>query len=212
MTCTDPEIVLSVAAKRDQLARELAVDLDAVDAYIRAKEEQARLRSSGGSGIRGGCKWLITDAIVPDAAPPPYQHPTNGLPSRFHQLPPFISASLPSDARIAVELALRSSGTLLACGLLIYFSGVVTGAWMFPVRHYHHTVSFDTYATWAASNSLDGLPIAHAGWRDNLLFWFHRCLYTFSLQSPRRADLRAQTCLAICSCRSKSANLIYNPV
>lgn len=44
---TEPEPEMSPLAKRNQLARELEVDLSAVEEYVRAKEERARLQAVG---------------------------------------------------------------------------------------------------------------------------------------------------------------------
>jgi hypothetical protein len=45
---TEPEPEMSPLAKRNQLARELEVDLSAVEEFVRAKEERARLQTVGG--------------------------------------------------------------------------------------------------------------------------------------------------------------------
>jgi len=45
---TEPEPEMSPLAKRNQLARELEVDLSAVEEFFRAKEERARLQAVGG--------------------------------------------------------------------------------------------------------------------------------------------------------------------
>lgn len=46
-TQTDKERVLSVEEKRNALARDLHVNLDAVEEYVRDKEEKARLKAAG---------------------------------------------------------------------------------------------------------------------------------------------------------------------
>lgn len=46
-TQTEKECELSLEEKRAALARDLAVNLDAVEEYIRAKEERARIAAAG---------------------------------------------------------------------------------------------------------------------------------------------------------------------
>jgi hypothetical protein len=105
-------------------------------------------------------KSLLTE---PDTAPPPYQ---SAPPSQQHLLHQY-TALLPREAKTLLELALQSSGNLLAYTFVVFACGLLTGSAVMPVRHHHHIASVDTYANWAAYNTLDFGTAGQGGWRDS---------------------------------------------
>lgn len=67
-TQTEKEPQLTPAEKRSALARDLEVNLDAVEEYLQAKEERARLKNTGLFGVFKGrykAKDVLQNQIQP---------------------------------------------------------------------------------------------------------------------------------------------------
>lgn len=109
----------------------------------------------------------------PDTAPPPYQSgPTSA--SRHGRFQPYTTL-LSREARMLLDLALQSSGSILAYTLIVFLSGILTGSTLVPVRHHHHIASVESYANWAAYNTLDSGQVGNsAGWKENAWFVIER--------------------------------------
>ncbi|KAK9894103.1 hypothetical protein P389DRAFT_181516 [Cystobasidium minutum MCA 4210] len=145
-TQTEKERELSAQEKRLALARELCVDLDAVEEYVRAKEERARLAAA--------------------------------VSTRHGVFQPYTTV-LSREARSVLGYALESSGSLLAYTLIVFLSGLLTGSTaLAPVRHHHHIASVDSYAHWAAYNTLDLGQVGHGGgWKENAWFVIEKIIW-----------------------------------
>jgi len=162
-TQTEPEPEMSPLAKRNQLARELEVDLSAVEEYVRAKEERARLQ-----------------AVVPDTAPPPYiQTNTPNWHRAIQPYAPSLANLLPHDTRSSLNFLLNTTSGFLIYTLVVYLSGVLSGGALMPARHYHHVTSYDSFNNWKAYNMLDvhGANAASGGWKEGLSFWLERIIW-----------------------------------
>lgn len=153
-TQTDPESEPSKFIKRTQLAKDLEVDLDAVDAYVQAKKDKERL-----------------SAAIPDTAPPPY-----------HQMPRLngrdryaddSSSMLPTSMHDCIQLVLSNSSNFVLYSLLIYLAGLLTGYNLLSPRDFYHTAPPHDF--WGYHNTLGLQQVTSRGlWSDGWAYWIQK--------------------------------------
>lgn len=173
---TEPEPEVPLHDKRTALARDLQVDLDAVDRYVQERAERARLAAAGQhfSSILIAFMPDAACSSVPDSAPPPYRPLLIGWQKHLEHIAPSFAVYIPPNAHAARELLLRSSANFLLYTLMVFLAGMLSGAIVLPVRHHHHVTPYDSFAHWSRYNTLDLGQGAYASWRDSLAFWLER--------------------------------------
>jgi hypothetical protein len=97
-----------------------------------------------------------------------------GWQKHFESVAPSFAAYVPPNAHAAMELLLHSSTNFLLYTLIVFLTGMLSGAIALPVRHHHHVTPYDSFAHWSRYNTLDLGQGANAGWRDSLSFWIER--------------------------------------
>ena len=110
---------------------------------------------------------------VPDSAPPSYHQATSGWYSHVPYAPRVMNF-LGSEPDTIFGFVLKSSGNLVLFSICIYITGVLTGAILSPVHHYHHGVPYGGLASWVAANTAEGLPLQYGGWLERVSFVLQR--------------------------------------